>query len=728
MKGGATGRPEGETLPVAPQSSSAEAGDASPAAPASPPPLGERGEGSGFSVDPLALIHASLNKKSPSFSAPSSGSPSCHLEHVRGEEALVFPDLNCYLPAGLPSGLESRRKESFSLADIFLLLSTPKELYTYSHITQKGHRYINVLERSKIIAFFESLASSSSPSKLAAAASAVAPLGGGGAGAVVARLEEKARLPGSVFSSSLEDASVSRAQTLFVLDASRPVNLPGLLDGSRGRLLDGEEGGEDEGSLPAWGRREKNFISDERLEKVMPQTWTDVDTRQVALYAKNAVHAYDEARRRKRGEGHAGEGGEKKLKVSEQGEREDGEQEKEEKAEQRMREALASLAFARLERPLVQRCSAVQLAGFSFESILQKFREVEKERVAGRSLAVFSHLPKKDGSHPSSRMRLDGSIAARRPDASRPSGAPGCARREAETKSSRICVLEEVYAYRKRKAIILIPPVTSVGGSSSSSALLNRYNIVDLLENGQFVFPQEAKERAAREGTLGADQGRLEVRHEIRNKVFKFMLVETSYAAKFTPEQWKCVVAVVINAASASSLKLHFGGWPFRDWIDLFLSYKGVMFAYEEDAIPPEVSSLSVKVIRLSRSHRYNDAAAASDFWATLEEFLLQPRRLCLAFDRRLDAALNRDNGALKPGASSGFASSRGLGDAQRVPGASGSAYGAGAGEALHPAHQHHFAHHPHSGVGTPLHGHPGPGIPGGGYHRAQQAVHYGQR
>ncbi|PHJ19621.1 rna polymerase ii accessory factor cdc73 [Cystoisospora suis] len=63
------------------------------------------------------------------------------------------------------------------------------------------------------------------------------------------------------------------------------------------------------------------------------------------------------------------------------------------------------------------------------------------------------------------------------------------------------------------------------------------------------------------------------------------------------------------------------------------------MFVYEEDAIPADVCGLNVKVIRLSRSHRYNDAAAATDFWASLEDFLLQPRKLCLAFDRRLDAS-----------------------------------------------------------------------------------------
>lgn len=76
------------------------------------------------------------------------------------------------------------------------------------------------------------------------------------------------------------------------------------------------------------------------------------------------------------------------------------------------------------------------------------------------------------------------------------------------------------------------------------------------------------------EGTLSGDQGRLELRHEVRGRPYKFVLIETSYAAKFTPEQWKCVVAVILNGASSSALKLHFGGWPFRDWIDLFQSYK----------------------------------------------------------------------------------------------------------------------------------------------------------
>ncbi|EPT27444.1 RNA polymerase II accessory factor CDC73 [Toxoplasma gondii TgCatPRC2] len=679
------------------------------------------GKASGFSVDPLALLHASLKK--------SASSASCRLEVVRGEEALVFPELNCYLPATLPSGLESRRKESFSLADIFLLLSTPKELYTYSYIAQKGHRYINVLERSKIVSFFESL--SPAANKLAGSAGAPLPAPVGHSG-----LGDKSQLPSSVFAPALGDAAASRTQTLLVLDPTLPIKLPGALEGAQGQHLDGDSRGEE--GLPFWEAGERSLVADDRLEKVMPQAWPDADVRQVALYAKTAVHALDEMRRKKReagaqsGENDGGADGQKRLKTGSEEAAEDEEQE--EKAEQRMRDALASLVFARVQRPLVQRCSAVQLTGFSFDAIFQKFVEVEKERNAGRSLAAFSHS-KGDGSDGLGRFKADSSIArlprhggGGRADNQVPSAAAAAGRREGQGKP-RICVLEEVYAYRKRKAIILIPPVTSVGGSNLVSALLNRYNVVDLLENSQFVSPQDARERAARDGTLGADQGRLEVRHEIRNKQFKFMLVETSYAAKFTPEQWKCVVAIIINVASASSLKLHFGGWPFRDWIDLFLSYKGVMFAYEEDAIPPEVASLSVKVIRLSRSHRYNDAAAATEFWACLEEFLLQPRRLCLAFDRRLDAA--RSDGAAPGGSAklpvnSSVAGSQSFRTHQRST-AAGASSDSGSGVSVHPAHQHHFHHPAHMGVGMPSHAkHGAVGV--GGYNRRPQDLRYAQR
>lgn len=60
------------------------------------------------------------------------------------------------------------------------------------------------------------------------------------------------------------------------------------------------------------------------------------------------------------------------------------------------------------------------------------------------------------------------------------------------------CVLDEVCVHRKRKPIILIPPVTSMGGTGFLAALLTRYNVIDLLENGNFISPQAAKERAAR--------------------------------------------------------------------------------------------------------------------------------------------------------------------------------------------------------------------------------------
>ncbi|GBE61656.1 RNA polymerase II accessory factor CDC73 [Babesia ovata] len=49
-----------------------------------------------------------------------------------------------------PSGLRSRRGEAYVIGDIVLLLCIRREDYTYSSITKRGFKYINVLERDRI--------------------------------------------------------------------------------------------------------------------------------------------------------------------------------------------------------------------------------------------------------------------------------------------------------------------------------------------------------------------------------------------------------------------------------------------------------------------------------------------------------------------------------------------------------------------------------------------------
>ncbi|KAK1442694.1 Cdc73/Parafibromin domain containing protein [Babesia gibsoni] len=49
-----------------------------------------------------------------------------------------------------PSGLCSRRGESYLIGDVLLALCIRKEDYTYSSVTKRGFKYINILERDRI--------------------------------------------------------------------------------------------------------------------------------------------------------------------------------------------------------------------------------------------------------------------------------------------------------------------------------------------------------------------------------------------------------------------------------------------------------------------------------------------------------------------------------------------------------------------------------------------------
>ncbi|PHJ19100.1 rna polymerase ii accessory factor cdc73, partial [Cystoisospora suis] len=469
---------------------------------------GGKQESSGLAVNPLSLIYLNVFRKGPSDSMV------CRLDTVRGEEALVFPEFNCYSPARLPSGLESRRKELFTLADIFLLLSTPKELYTYTHIAQQGHKYINVLERAKITAFFEALGSnkaslppvgppsvtgSSSTGSSASGSSTAA--GGGGLGEEILGPEKQ------FLFSSLSTPTASQG-SVFPLDPAQPVKLPGF-------VLPGEIDGDRVQGIPDGQGRDLSKLGvqtlNAELDGVMPQAWSEVDVKCLVDAVNTGLRELKSFHEEK----------EKTNGTSVSGADDDYH---EEQGTQRRRahavaEALSALAFYRMERPVVLRSSTIKLEDSPFERIIQTFSDVEKERWAGRPLAQFSHQPRPDQRLPASggSFSKGGSSGGGRAGSSASAGRlggvggrtgtasgglyGGNGRRgdESDTKISRMpCVLDEVCVHRKRKPIILIPPVTSMGGTGFLAALLTRFNVIDLLENGNFISPQAAKERAAR--------------------------------------------------------------------------------------------------------------------------------------------------------------------------------------------------------------------------------------
>ncbi|KAL8274705.1 hypothetical protein Esti_001420 [Eimeria stiedai] len=116
-------------------------------------------------------------------------------------DQLVLQHRNCFLDARAPTGLESRKREPFCVGDVWLLLATPKENYNYLFTTQKGFKYINVLDRQRVVS--------------AVTEAAAPPLSAAAAAAHESAAAEAAAL------------SAGHKLRVFALDPAKPVLLPG---------------------------------------------------------------------------------------------------------------------------------------------------------------------------------------------------------------------------------------------------------------------------------------------------------------------------------------------------------------------------------------------------------------------------------------------------------------------------------------------------------------------
>ncbi|EDO06239.1 hypothetical protein BBOV_II002840 [Babesia bovis T2Bo] len=249
---------------------------------------------------------------------------------------------------------------------------------------------------------------------------------------------------------------------------------------------------------------------------------------------------------------------------------------------------LCVFAATVLDRPLRTRISLLAAHGEGFERVLQKLDSVESLK-----------------SEPQSRPAKKLVANVLRPQ-------------------HKMRVLDEICSKYRKKPVIIVP--------SSSMSLLCRQNIKQLLEDHQFVDAQESV-RTGGPVTSTLPMNAVEVVHNICGRAIKFRVVESSYTSKFTTSDWISVVCVVLNVKGG---QWQFKGYPFESLVDIFVTMKGVLFTYDTDSVPAEMSNWDVKVLRINRSHRHHDASIAKEFWEYLESFLLQPRQRKIHSSKRL--------------------------------------------------------------------------------------------
>ena len=157
--------------------------------------------------------------------------------------------------------------------------------------------------------------------------------------------------------------------------------------------------------------------------------------------------------------------------------------------------------------------------------------------------------------------------------------------------------------------IIMVPP--------AASALLNMINAKEFLENGVYATPDQA----AAAGSGPPENG---IYHKInrtigrKNGAMKYYVTDKEPTKK---EDWKRVIGVFCLGKPWQFKRFPFKGASTGDMVDTFQRVCGVYLHYSDEPVDPQVKKWNVKLIKISRHSRENDADVAREFWAHIDAF-----------------------------------------------------------------------------------------------------------
>ena len=165
-------------------------------------------------------------------------------------------------------------------------------------------------------------------------------------------------------------------------------------------------------------------------------------------------------------------------------------------------------------------------------------------------------------------------------------------------------------------------PIIIVPSASSSKSRLNILNAEKFLKFGTFEEPNPRT--MSRPASIP-----IIVEHVIGGRLVKFRVYDDT--SKFRKFEWKSCVAVF-----AEGKKWQFSGWPFKTEGDLFYSFRGFNLKYSDEPVDASIAQLNILNLNLRREGRHQDASVASEFWRSLETFLLAPRIRKFSNDHKL--------------------------------------------------------------------------------------------
>jgi len=168
--------------------------------------------------------------------------------------------------------------------------------------------------------------------------------------------------------------------------------------------------------------------------------------------------------------------------------------------------------------------------------------------------------------------------------------------------------------------IILVP--------ANKYAPVNLLNAQELLQNGNFIKPNEERKRFW-ESTRPE---KIEVKRNISGKLWTFEVRDSE--ANFTKAQWMRTVLVITDG-----MEWQFKNWPFESVVDLFCTMRGIYFQDMGQPLPVHVREWPCKKLPMpteTAQHRW--AQLRDEIFNDLEDFMNTSRTKRFANDHKLDS------------------------------------------------------------------------------------------
>ncbi|KAJ2829831.1 accessory factor associated with RNA polymerase II [Coemansia erecta] len=159
-------------------------------------------------------------------------------------------------------------------------------------------------------------------------------------------------------------------------------------------------------------------------------------------------------------------------------------------------------------------------------------------------------------------------------------------------------------SHRKRRDPIIVVP-------AATTAMLNMYNIKELLQDHEFVDSRALLEQG------GQKPRELFVEHIMPStgQTMRFRVVDS--VQDFGEADWNSLVCVFTQGAA----------WQFKNWIwkspeEVFQNCLGLYPKHQDEQPKESTRSWSITPLNIERNKRHMDRATVSGLWAGIEQFM----------------------------------------------------------------------------------------------------------